>query len=231
MSEDPNQAEFWTQRYDRGRLPWDLGRVPAALSRFLANGPTPGAVLIPGCGSGHEIKAFAGAGWRVTALDFSPSAVARAQLNAGPALARCIVQGDFFTYPFPSASFDLIYERTFLCAVLPSRWPQAARRFAELLKPGGLLLGVFYIATKIGGPPFGLSSSEPARLFDPFFILEANYPVTDSLPFFAGHEFWQVRRRKPAIELSGGSANTKSKNYPAQWRWLARLAFKLRHSR
>ncbi|HTQ30034.1 MAG TPA: methyltransferase domain-containing protein [Opitutaceae bacterium] len=197
MAEDPNLPDFWNQRYDAARLPWDFNGIPAALARFLASGQARGYVLIPGCGSGYEVAAFAGTGCRVTALDFSASAAARARANVGSALADRIVLGDFFTHPFSPASFDLIYERTFLCALPPARWPQIARRLGELLKPGGRLVGFFFFGEKEDGPPFGLATGEAERLFDFAFTLETDEAVTDSLPLFAGGERWQIRRRKP----------------------------------
>ncbi|HZP59341.1 MAG TPA: methyltransferase domain-containing protein [Opitutaceae bacterium] len=197
MPEDPNQPEFWNRRYDDARLPWDFNGVPADLSRFLAAGQAHGDVLIPGCGSGYEVAAFAAAGCRVTAIDFSPPAVDRARAHVGPVLADRIVLGDFFTHPFSPASFDLIYERTFLCALPPARWPLIARRLGELLKPGGRLVGFFFFGDKDDGPPFGLAAGEAGHLFDSAFTLETDEPVADSLPLFAGGERWQIRRRKP----------------------------------
>ena len=110
MSESSTHRAFWDERYLAQTTPWDLGGAPAALGRFLATRPGRGAsVLIPGCGSGHEVAAFARAGYNVTAIDFSPPAVARARANAGAQLAGRIVEGDFFTHPFAEAPFDLCH--------------------------------------------------------------------------------------------------------------------------
>jgi SAM-dependent methyltransferase len=202
MPENPASAEFWSHRYEAGRTPWDGGGEPAALTRYLAAHPGRGeGVLIPGCGSGHEITAFTRAGYRVTAIDFSPPAAAQARANVGPALADCVVEGDFFTYDFPGAPFDLVYERTFLCALPPDLWPKIAARIAALLKPGGTLAGIFLFGEKAEGPPYGLAPGEAARLFGRQFILVADEPIApdESLPLFAGHERWQERRRLTTV--------------------------------
>ncbi len=197
--ENPAAPDFWNERYAAGRTPWDHCGVPAALARFLARSPGNRArVLIPGCGSGYEVVAFAGAGYDVTALDFSPPAIARARTCVGPAHADRIVEGNFFTHNLPAGSFDLIYERTFWCALPPTRWPEIAARTAALLKPGGTLVGLFYFGEKDDGPPFGFSPGEPEGLFGPRFHLDVDEPVPapESLPLYAGQERWQERRRR-----------------------------------
>ena len=107
---DSSRPEFWDVRYAAGETPWDFHGVPAALKAFLKTSQT-GNVLIPGCGAGYEVRAFHEAGWKVTAIDFSPVAVERARSQLG-ALAKRVVQGDFFTHDFGSRHFDVIYERT-----------------------------------------------------------------------------------------------------------------------
>lgn len=198
MQPASTQPEFWNPRYRTGTTPWDLGRVPPALDRYLATHPGRGAsVLIPGCGSGYEIAAFAAAGYSVTAIDFSPPAVARAKANLPAALAERVVEGDFFTYDFPAAPFDLIYERTFLCALPPPLWPAIVHRTAALLKAGGTLAGLYFFGEKDDGPPFGLDPEQPAQLFNERFALvdDRAVPAGESLPLFVDRERWQERRR------------------------------------
>jgi SAM-dependent methyltransferase len=200
MEPASDHPDFWSFRYDAGTTPWDSGGVPPALARFLQRLPARGQrVLIPGCGFGYEIAAFAAAGHDVVALDFSAPAVALARATVGPALADRIVHGDFFTHALPAAGFDLVYERTFLCALPPARWPEIAARTAALLRPGGYVAGFYFIGPKDDGPPHGLDPGEPDRLFGPAFALEHDAPVppAESLPLFAGREHWQERRLRP----------------------------------
>lgn len=199
MPESPATPSFWNTRYEKDRTPWDCGGVPPPLCRYLAARPGHGAsVLIPGCGSGYEIGAFLDAGYRVAAIDFSPPAVARARARFGPRVSECLVEGDFFTHDLALAPFDLVYERTFVCALPPDWWPKIVRRTAELLKPGGSWIGVFVFGPKDDGPPFGFEPAEASALMDPFFITVADQPVpaAESLPLFAGQERWQERHRR-----------------------------------
>jgi SAM-dependent methyltransferase len=190
-SSDSNQPDFWTVRYAAGKTPWDFGGVPAALKSFLARSSTRGRVLIPGCGSGYELQAFRDAGYDVSGIDFSPAAVDQARRVLG-VLAERIILGDFFTHDFGERRFDLIYERTFLCSMTPSRWPQYVQRTADLLVTGGRLIGIFlYGQSSSSGPPFPLTNVQAEQLFEKRFQLIRSDTVSDSLPLFRGMEKWQ----------------------------------------
>lgn len=190
-SSDSNQPDFWTVRYAAGKTPWDFGGVPSALKSFLERSSVPGRILIAGCGSGYEVQAFHSAGYDVSAIDFSPAAVDQAKRVLG-VLAERLILGDFFTHDFGQRRFDLIYERTFLCSMSPSRWPEYVNRMADLLMPGGRLIGVFLYGQRPSpGPPFPLTDAEANKLFKKRFQLVRSDVVTDSLPLFRDMESWQ----------------------------------------
>lgn len=200
-SSDSNQPDFWSVRYAAGKTPWDFGGVPSALKAFIERSSVPGRVLIPGCGSGYEIEAFHAAGYDVSAIDFSPAAVDQAQRVIG-SLAERLVVGDFFTHDFGKQRFDLIYERTFLCSMTPSRWPEYVNRMADLLLPGGKLIGVFlYEQTGSSGPPFPLTEPEAEQLFKKRFELVRSEVMTDSLPLFRDMERWQEWLSRSPVAL------------------------------
>ena len=195
---DPENAalpDFWSSRYVTGKTPWDLHGVPEALHAFLQRSGSRGKVLIPGCGSGYEVRAFHDAGYEVTALDFSPAAVEQARALLGP-LAEKVQLGDFFNHEFPASGFDLVYERTFLCALSPERWPDYAVRMRELLRNGGRLAGVFVYGNASDGPPFPLPEGREQELFAVHFELTRSEALPPSLPVFEGmEERWQEWRR------------------------------------
>src|SRR6058998_985147 len=165
---DSTHSEFWSSRYATGKTPWDFGGVPAAVNSFLSRSSGPGKVLIPGCGSGYEVQAFHDAGYDVTAIDFSPAAVEQAKRVLGN-LAKRVILGDFFTYDFRRRRFHQIYERTFLCSLPPSRWPDYVRRMADLLSPGGRLIGVFLYGQEREPPPYPLRDKQAEQLFEKHF--------------------------------------------------------------
>ena len=186
---------FWDQRYKEEKTPWDLHGVPEALHHFLKTADKPGRVLIPGCGFGYEIAAFLNAGWDAWGLDFSKTVVQKAQSLLGKQTDRVIV-GDFFTHHF-AERFDVIYDRSFLCALLPSLRPLYEARIKELLLPKGKLLGLFFYHSEFEASlpepevsPYFLTTVEAKNLFSDFYLIE-DKAVDDSLPWAKGRERWQ----------------------------------------
>jgi len=190
QSADSTDQEFWSRRYEAGKTPWDFGGVPAALNLFLSMSPGPGKVLIPGCGSGYEVRAFNDAGYDVTAIDFSPAAVEQAKKVLG-SLAERVILGNFFTHDFGQRRFDLIYERTFLCSLPPARWPDYVNRMEDLVAPRGRLIGLFLYGQEPEPPPYPLTNAQAEGLFEKHFRLVRSEMVKDSLPLFRGMERWQ----------------------------------------
>ena len=191
---DPAGAEFWDARYREAFTPWDAGGVPAALQRFLAGEHAARRVLLPGCGTAYEARAFAERGHDVLAIDFSARALERARALLGE-WSHVLRYADFFADDL-GAPFDLVYERAFLCALPRPHWPRWAARVAEIVRPGGRVIGFFFWSDDERGPPFGLKAGEIETLLAPAFDRVADAPVEDSIPVFAGRERWQEWRRR-----------------------------------
>lgn len=190
----PEHPDFWCKRFGEGVTPWDAGRVQGDFASFVAARAQPLNTLIPGCGSAWEAGHLADHRWPVTALDFSPTAVACAR-EALADKAVDLVCADFFTWQ-PAQALDLIYERAFLCALPRKLWADWGKRVAELLPPGGLLAGYFFVCEQLKGPPFGILPEQLDALLLPNFECLTDQPVADSIPVFAGRERWQVWRRR-----------------------------------
>lgn len=179
-------------------MPWDQGAVPQCLADYVARNPEPKRALIPGCGSAYEARLLLETKWPVIAIDFSPVAVAHAQKALGP-LGATVREADFFGPAIESLAaerFDVIYERAFLCALpvkLRAAW---AARVADLLAPGGRLIGFFHFDQTERGPPFGIDPGTLVSLLSANFELLEEMTPTDSIPVFAGKEKWQVWLRK-----------------------------------
>ena len=159
-------SAYWQARYDQGKTGWDRGEPGPMLARWLANGDlTPGKVLVPGCGKGHEVIALARAGFQVTAVDFADAAVQilRKQLEQESLQAQ-VIQADLFRFS-PAHPFDAIYEQTCLCAIDPSQRKTYAGLLADWLRPKGKLFALFMQTENPEGPPFSCQLDAMRDLF------------------------------------------------------------------
>ena len=188
--QDASKPDFWEKRFRENFTPWDAGRVPSDVARFLASEPRGRRVLIPGCGSGYEVRAFAEAGHDVLAVDFAPAAVERARSVLGP-LADRVRLADFFEADLETP-YDLVYERAFLCSLPRALRPRYAQRAAQLLDPRGRIAGFFFYEDGERGPPFGLKAEELEGLLSGRFEETEDRAVDDSIPIFAGKERWKI---------------------------------------
>lgn len=124
---------------------------------------------MPGCGIGHDVVLLAEAGLDAVGVDLSATAVQRARAGH-PGHASRFVLGDLFALPAEwTGSFEYVFEHTCLCALPPELRAAYAETVGRLLKPGGKLVGVWFINPDMepgeSGPPFGLSPEELDALF------------------------------------------------------------------
>src|SRR6266568_7533757 len=64
----PMSQTNWETRYQTNDMPWEKGAPSPGLVDFLAAHPDlpRGTVCVPGCGTGHDVRAWAGAGFDVS---------------------------------------------------------------------------------------------------------------------------------------------------------------------
>jgi SAM-dependent methyltransferase len=193
---DSSKTVFWTKRWEAGKTPWDFGGTPPALLAFLKRNvtPLPARVLIPGCGTGYELRAFHEVGYDVSAIEFSAPAVTHAHEVLGP-IADRIIQGNFFKHDFGAKQFELIYERGFLCSLPTDRWPEYAARMAALIPIGGKLVGLFLYGEEPEPPPYPMTKEIAAGLLGKNFQLIHDEPTGESVPVYQGLEHWQEWKR------------------------------------
>ncbi|WP_293765732.1 methyltransferase domain-containing protein [uncultured Aquitalea sp.] len=194
MAQDSSLPDFWNTRYQNGVTPWEGASLPLVARSFFEALPRGGRALVPGCGSAGDALALSSIGFQVDAIDFSSEAVARAQVALSGSPVR-LWQADFFALPEDGA-YSLILERAFLCALPPALWADYAKKMASLLKPDGLLAGVFFGMPTPKGPPFGIALEDLKAMLEPLFKLEAVEQVGNGLQVFAGQEFWMRWRLK-----------------------------------
>jgi SAM-dependent methyltransferase len=165
---DVNSPDKWESDYQRKTDGWDLAGPTPALKRLAASGRfPPGRMLVPCAGRGHDAREFARHGFRVTAVDFSPSAVEEMHRLSDPAALVEILQHDMFALPREmDGQFDYVLQYTCFCAIDPQRRDEYADLVARLLKPGGIYIDLaFPLDGRLGGPPFATSADQIIALF------------------------------------------------------------------
>lgn len=192
---------MWEEAWQTKKTPWDAGQPAPALVDLIQQGDLPqGRVLVPGCGAGYDAFALVSPQRRVWGMDVAPSAVQRfhelRQHHGFSHEQADILCEDFFSWQ-PDQPFDLIWDYTFLCAIMPDMRQSWAERMGKLVAPAGELITlIFPIREEDGqGPPFAMSTELVQQLLTGTFACTHLAPATSSHPARAGRE-WLGRWRK-----------------------------------
>jgi methyl halide transferase len=188
----------WDNCYKEDNLPWNKNAPSPPLTEWVRRHEPKGRALVPGCGLGHDVVMLADAGVDVVGLDISTTAIDRAEALY-PAYRENLVRGDLFDLPsYWLGTFDYVFEHTCLSGMPPELRPRYRDAIASALKPGGLLVGVWYINPDMDpgeqGPPFGIAVSELEALF-PGWAIEDDYVPTTAFEGRAGRERLRVMRK------------------------------------
>ena len=188
---------YWEQRYQSSDMPWEKGAPSPGLVDFLAAHPDlpRGTVCVPGCGTGHDAREFAKAGFATFGFDIAPSAIQLAARKTKAAGLNAQFQLADFLHDEPPQKFDWLFEHTLFCAIQPQERDEYVRAALRWLKPGGQYLAVNYLIPDKDGPPFGTTREELWRRFSPHFELVEEL-VPRSYPNRTGLELLLWWRRK-----------------------------------
>src|SRR5258708_35382234 len=98
----------WEARYQSGDMPWEKGEPSPGLVDFLAAHPElpRGTVAVPGCGTGHDVRAWASAGFSASGFDLAPTAVRLAQEKTEAAGLKAVFEQRDFLSEYPPALFE-----------------------------------------------------------------------------------------------------------------------------
>ncbi len=189
--------DYWEARYQAADMPWEKGAPSPGLVDFLAANPKlkRGTVCVPGCGSGHDVRAFAQAGFDAFGFDVAPSAITSAEAKTkAVGLTATFALTDFLRDE-PPKKYDWLFEHTLFCAIQPSERDEYVRAVLRWLKPGGQYLAVNYFLTDPDGPPFPTTRAEQVERFSPHFELLSDW-TPRSYPNRTGLERMFHWRRK-----------------------------------
>jgi SAM-dependent methyltransferase len=178
----------WEERYGAAPALWSGRPNPQLVAEATAL--PPGRALDAGSGEGGDALWLAGRGWRVTAVDFSTVALARAAAQADRRGVEVEwVHADLIRWTPPAGTFDLVSAQYLH---LPRHdLDPALARLAAAVAPGGSLLVVGHVASELhtGSPEMFFTAGQVAATLDPAawdVVVCEDRPRTASGP--AGHE-------------------------------------------
>lgn len=161
-----------------------------------------GKVVVPGCGSGHDVRAIAAGGAEVVGIDIAPSAIRLAEAHPLVGSERYML-GDFLAGDATRLGpFDWMFEHTCLCAIPPRCRPDYAMAAAAALRPGGLLLAVLYSNPDNPDPdkpPFACPDSAIHSHFDPYFEIVETRTHLATFSERKNRETLRLYRKRAAI--------------------------------
>jgi SAM-dependent methyltransferase len=159
-----SKSDYWSQAYADRQDGWELGGPHPALTGQDWKRFEGARVLVPGAGRAHDAAFLAPAiaSSEVLALDFSEEAVRFSRERYAAIQNLSCEKADVFEFlkAQPEASWDLVFEHTFFCAIDPLRRHEYLREVRRVLKPGGRWIGIFFLLEHAGGPPFALTQWE-----------------------------------------------------------------------
>jgi SAM-dependent methyltransferase len=197
----------WEKRYQTGDMPWEKGEPSPGLVDFLAEQATlaRGTVAVPGCGTGHDVRAWARASFQAAGFDLAPSGIRLARERTAAANLKAEFNQADFLKDEPPIQFDWLFEHTLFCAIDPSQREAYQQAVLRWLKPNGHFLAVHYMISDREGPPFGTTQEELMKRFGPDFELLKGW-VPRSYPNRTGLElmlWW--RRRSQVSNMAEGT--------------------------
>ncbi len=190
----------WDEKYRTGEIFWDKGAPSPPMIQYLERHKVTGRAMVPGCGHGHEVALAVSHGIDALGLDIAPTGIAEARALY-PKIAERFIVGDAFN-PAPElrGAFDLILEHTCLSGLPPSMRADYRRGLDLMLKPGGLIIGVWFISPHLGpgeeGPPFAFPVPELTALFAQGYEIIDDYVPDVSFDTRVGQERVRVLRRQ-----------------------------------
>ena len=178
-------------------MPWEKGEPSPGLVDFIGEHPKlpRGTVCVPGCGTGHDARVWAKAGFETFGFDLAPSAIRIAEQKTREAGLKATFRLADFLKDEPPQKFDWLFEHTLFCAIQLDERDDYVRALLRWLKPGGQFLAVNYLECGPDGPPFPTTREEQMIRFSPYFELAADW-VPRSYPNREGRErmFWWRRK-------------------------------------
>ena len=197
LKDTTTEAHYWSQRYEEARTGWDIGYPSTPLKEYidqLENREL--RILIPGAGNAYEAEYLFQQGFnRVEVLDISPFPLQALQKRLPTFPPNQLIQANFFEH---QGQYDLILEQTFFCSFPPDPVNRRlyATQMAQLIKPNGKLVGLWFKHPVGEKRPFGGTKEEYLSYLRPYFDVQLFDDCYNSIPPRAGNELFGIFKRK-----------------------------------
>lgn len=189
-------STYWQNRYETQETGWDVGTITTPLKYYLDQIEDKSLrILIPGGGNSYEFEYLTNNGFsNVFVLDFAQQPLENIQSRMPEVDPKRLIHADFFDH---LATYDLIIEQTFYCALDPFLRDHYVQHMYRLLAEGGKLIGLlFQFPLTVAGPPFGGTKEEYTRRFSPYFKIKTLETAYNSIPPRQGNELFFIFIKK-----------------------------------
>lgn len=189
-------AKYWEERYLGNQLGWDIGYPSTPLKTYFDQIEDKSLkILIPGAGNAYEAEYLHQLGFQnVFVVDLAPSALTNLQERVPDFPADHLIEGNFFDH---QATYDLIIEQTFFCALHPDLRSNYAIHMNRCLKPGGKLVGVLFEDDLFTDhPPYGGYRDEYRSYFEDHFRIRTMERCYNSIEPRQDRELFIILEKK-----------------------------------
>lgn len=181
---DKQALSFWQPKWQEGQIAFHEGAPNELLVKCASELGERTRVLVPLAGKAVDLVWLASRGHEVVGVEFVPEAVQaffeerritpkvekRGPHQTFTAGAVTLVLADMFKVtPEALGTFDAVYDRAALVALVPNLRARYVETCARLLSPGGrtLLISFGYDQSKTSGPPYSVEESVVHALYAP----------------------------------------------------------------
>ncbi len=164
---------------DETKIPWAKMRPNEFLVEYLQNHQAKGKAIVVGCGLGDDAVALSEAGFDVTAIDISQSAIAWCQKRFDYTDVDFRVQ-DIFELPESMlGQYDFVFEALTIQSLPLEFRNKIIGAISSLLAPSAKVLAIAHgknQGERFNGPPWPLERNE-LRLFENYDLKELEFSI------------------------------------------------------
>jgi len=209
---------YFRQAYRRGKHGWAVEDPSSYAVKFLTRLKQivpDGRLLDIGCGEGRHAIVASRLGFKVTAVDYEPSALKRAQRFAKAKAAHGIVfrVANVLRLPRPRTAFDIVLDYGCLHHQRKADWPAYKASVLRVLSPNGFfILSVFSPKFPLfhgSRKKWHIAQGAYRRYFtrrDIVGLFGREFKILKVIEEDGGrHGFWHVLLRRRSTSVTGGT--------------------------